>query len=147
MQVDPHPTFPYHGPSSPPPLPTVPGQPMNFRAEAKSETSIGLSWSPPRQESIIKYELLYREGDHGREVRWWGGRRWLSPLVPAQGGRLCAKMPLSPSLCPCSLLICPPLTPSALSISMCLRLSISVSLPSPPPGREDLRPGHSLRGG
>uniref|UniRef100_A0A8C0A831 Receptor-type tyrosine-protein phosphatase S n=1 Tax=Bos mutus grunniens TaxID=30521 RepID=A0A8C0A831_BOSMU len=47
----------------------VPGQPMNFRAEAKSETSIGLSWSPPRQESIIKYELLYREGDHGREVR------------------------------------------------------------------------------
>ncbi|XP_029775204.1 receptor-type tyrosine-protein phosphatase S [Suricata suricatta] len=46
----------------------VPGQPMNFRAEAKSETSIGLSWSPPRQESIIKYELLVREGDHGREV-------------------------------------------------------------------------------
>uniref|UniRef100_G3SPU3 protein-tyrosine-phosphatase n=1 Tax=Loxodonta africana TaxID=9785 RepID=G3SPU3_LOXAF len=45
----------------------VPGQPMNFRAEAKSETSIGLSWSPPRQESIIKYELLFREGDHGRE--------------------------------------------------------------------------------
>uniref|UniRef100_A0A452TWS6 protein-tyrosine-phosphatase n=1 Tax=Ursus maritimus TaxID=29073 RepID=A0A452TWS6_URSMA len=45
----------------------VPGQPMNFRAEAKSETSIGLSWSPPRQDSIIKYELLFREGDHGRE--------------------------------------------------------------------------------
>uniref|UniRef100_A0A7N5KIB7 protein-tyrosine-phosphatase n=1 Tax=Ailuropoda melanoleuca TaxID=9646 RepID=A0A7N5KIB7_AILME len=37
----------------------VPGQPMNFRAEAKSETSIGLSWSPPRQDSIIKYELLH----------------------------------------------------------------------------------------
>ncbi|XP_054982010.1 receptor-type tyrosine-protein phosphatase S isoform X12 [Sorex araneus] len=46
----------------------VPGQPMNFRAEAKSETSIGLSWSPPRLENIIKYELLFREGDHGREV-------------------------------------------------------------------------------
>nr|XP_010347802.1 receptor-type tyrosine-protein phosphatase S isoform X10 [Saimiri boliviensis boliviensis]XP_039321770.1 receptor-type tyrosine-protein phosphatase S isoform X10 [Saimiri boliviensis boliviensis] len=46
----------------------VPGQPMNLRAEAKSETSITLSWSPPRQESIIKYELLFREGDHGREV-------------------------------------------------------------------------------
>ncbi|XP_021100760.1 receptor-type tyrosine-protein phosphatase S isoform X18 [Heterocephalus glaber] len=46
----------------------VPGQPMNLRAEAKSETSIGLSWSPPRQESIIKYELLFREGDRGREV-------------------------------------------------------------------------------
>uniref|UniRef100_I3N3P5 protein-tyrosine-phosphatase n=1 Tax=Ictidomys tridecemlineatus TaxID=43179 RepID=I3N3P5_ICTTR len=48
----------------------VPGQPMNLRAEAKSETSIGLSWSPPRQESIIKYELLFREGDRGREDRY-----------------------------------------------------------------------------
>uniref|UniRef100_A0A8C6ZL79 protein-tyrosine-phosphatase n=1 Tax=Nothoprocta perdicaria TaxID=30464 RepID=A0A8C6ZL79_NOTPE len=46
----------------------VPGQPMNFRAEAKTETSIVLLWSPPRQEIIVKYELLYREGDHGREV-------------------------------------------------------------------------------
>uniref|UniRef100_A0A2R9AE13 Receptor-type tyrosine-protein phosphatase S n=1 Tax=Pan paniscus TaxID=9597 RepID=A0A2R9AE13_PANPA len=46
----------------------VPGQPMNLRAEARSETGITLSWSPPRQESIIKYELLFREGDHGREV-------------------------------------------------------------------------------
>ncbi|XP_038596551.1 receptor-type tyrosine-protein phosphatase S isoform X3 [Tachyglossus aculeatus] len=46
----------------------VPGQPMNFRAEAKSETSIGLSWSPPRQESVVKYELYYREGEHGKEV-------------------------------------------------------------------------------
>ncbi|XP_065508462.1 receptor-type tyrosine-protein phosphatase S isoform X6 [Caloenas nicobarica] len=46
----------------------VPGQPMNFRAEAKTETSIMLSWSPPRQEIIVKYELLYKEGDHGREV-------------------------------------------------------------------------------
>ena len=51
---------------------------MNFRAEAKSETSIGLSWSPPRQESIIKYELLFREGEHGKEVSrgqaGWGRR-------------------------------------------------------------------------
>ncbi|XP_056678458.1 receptor-type tyrosine-protein phosphatase S isoform X9 [Monodelphis domestica] len=46
----------------------VPGQPMNFRAEAKSETSISLTWSAPRQESIVMYELLYREGDHGKEV-------------------------------------------------------------------------------
>ncbi|XP_030652837.1 receptor-type tyrosine-protein phosphatase S isoform X10 [Nomascus leucogenys] len=46
----------------------VPGQPMNLRAEARSETSVTLSWGPPRQESIIKYELLFREGDHGREV-------------------------------------------------------------------------------
>ncbi|KAM8986819.1 receptor-type tyrosine-protein phosphatase S isoform 8-T8 [Ara ararauna] len=47
----------------------VPGQPMNFRAEAKTETSIMLSWSPPRQEIIVKYELLYKEGDHSREVQ------------------------------------------------------------------------------
>ncbi|XP_054030809.1 receptor-type tyrosine-protein phosphatase S isoform X15 [Dryobates pubescens] len=47
----------------------VPGQPMNFRADAKTETSIVLSWSPPRQEIIVKYELLYKEGDHGREVQ------------------------------------------------------------------------------
>uniref|UniRef100_A0A6I8Q586 Receptor-type tyrosine-protein phosphatase S n=1 Tax=Xenopus tropicalis TaxID=8364 RepID=A0A6I8Q586_XENTR len=47
----------------------VPGQPMNFRAEAKSETSIGLTWSPPRQDSIVKYELNYREGEGGNEVR------------------------------------------------------------------------------
>ncbi|KAM6040118.1 receptor-type tyrosine-protein phosphatase S isoform 3-T5 [Theristicus caerulescens] len=46
----------------------VPGQPMNFQAEAKTETSIVLSWSPPRQEIIVKYELLYKEGDRGREV-------------------------------------------------------------------------------
>uniref|UniRef100_A0A287D152 protein-tyrosine-phosphatase n=1 Tax=Ictidomys tridecemlineatus TaxID=43179 RepID=A0A287D152_ICTTR len=57
----------------------VPGQPMNLRAEAKSETSIGLSWSPPRQESIIKYELLFREGDRGREVPF--GPSWA--LKPA----------------------------------------------------------------
>ncbi|KAF7236658.1 Receptor-type tyrosine-protein phosphatase S [Varanus komodoensis] len=39
----------------------VPGQPMNFRAEAKSESSILLTWSPPRQDIIQKYELLYKE--------------------------------------------------------------------------------------
>lgn len=62
---------------------------MNFRAEAKSETSIGLSWSPPRQESIIKYELLYREGDHGREVRGWrGGGDGTRPLSPPQAPAL-----------------------------------------------------------
>nr|XP_033809752.1 receptor-type tyrosine-protein phosphatase S isoform X14 [Geotrypetes seraphini] len=46
----------------------VPGQPMNFRAEAKTETSIGLTWSPSRQENIVKYELYYKEGDLGKEV-------------------------------------------------------------------------------
>ncbi|XP_042335384.1 receptor-type tyrosine-protein phosphatase S isoform X11 [Sceloporus undulatus] len=39
----------------------VPGQPMNFRAEAKSESSILLTWSPSRQDIILKYELLYKE--------------------------------------------------------------------------------------
>ncbi|KAG8594243.1 hypothetical protein GDO81_001129 [Engystomops pustulosus] len=47
----------------------VPGQPMNFRAEAKSETSISLTWSPPRQDSIVKYEVCYKEGDRGNEIR------------------------------------------------------------------------------
>ncbi|OCU00269.1 hypothetical protein XELAEV_1800603114mg, partial [Xenopus laevis] len=45
----------------------VPGQPMNFRAEAKSETSVGLTWSPPRQDSIVKYELIYKEAERGNE--------------------------------------------------------------------------------
>ncbi|XP_039222946.1 receptor-type tyrosine-protein phosphatase S isoform X5 [Crotalus tigris] len=39
----------------------VPGQPMNFRAEAKSESTILLTWSSPRQDIILKYELLYKE--------------------------------------------------------------------------------------
>nr|XP_032633013.1 receptor-type tyrosine-protein phosphatase S isoform X12 [Chelonoidis abingdonii] len=46
----------------------VPGQPMNFQAEARTETSIRVSWSPPRQEIIVKYELSYKEGERGREV-------------------------------------------------------------------------------
>ncbi|XP_043358515.1 receptor-type tyrosine-protein phosphatase S isoform X21 [Dermochelys coriacea] len=63
----------------------VPGQPMNFQAEAKTETSIRVSWSPPRQEIIVKYELGYREGDRGREVsatrEAWG--MMVLPLSPA----------------------------------------------------------------
>ncbi|XP_075467515.1 receptor-type tyrosine-protein phosphatase S isoform X2 [Ascaphus truei] len=47
----------------------VPGQPMNFRAESKSETSIGLTWSPPRQDSIVKYELSYKEGERGNDIK------------------------------------------------------------------------------
>ncbi|XP_077331833.1 receptor-type tyrosine-protein phosphatase S isoform X16 [Lithobates pipiens] len=47
----------------------VPGQPMNFRAEAKSETSISLTWSPPRQDSIVKYEVIYKEGEKGSEIK------------------------------------------------------------------------------
>lgn len=41
---------------------------MNFRAEAKSESSILLTWSPPRQDMIVKYELIYR-GENQKEVR------------------------------------------------------------------------------
>lgn len=70
-------------------LPLVPGQPMNLRAEAKSETSIGLSWSAPRQESVIKYELLFREGDRGREVPGlcgWQGMSWVGPARQAPRG-------------------------------------------------------------
>lgn len=83
---------------------------MNLRAEAKSETSIGLSWSAPRQESVIKYELLFREGDRGREVPGLAGRettaglgepRWPPiPLVSA-GSSLVADLCLSLPLCPC----------------------------------------------
>ncbi|XP_005993866.1 receptor-type tyrosine-protein phosphatase S isoform X1 [Latimeria chalumnae] len=47
----------------------VPGQPMNFKAKVKTETAIELSWTPPRQEDILKYELLYKEGEHGKEVK------------------------------------------------------------------------------
>ncbi|XP_061457968.1 receptor-type tyrosine-protein phosphatase S [Rhineura floridana] len=38
----------------------VPGQPMNFRAEAKSDSTILLTWSPPRQDIILKYELTFK---------------------------------------------------------------------------------------
>ncbi|XP_059500545.1 receptor-type tyrosine-protein phosphatase S isoform X31 [Stegostoma tigrinum] len=45
----------------------VPSQPNNFKAEPKSDTSIMLSWIPPRQDTIIRYELYYREGEYGKE--------------------------------------------------------------------------------
>lgn len=89
---------------------------MNLRAEAKSETSIGLSWSPPRQESIIRYELLFREGDRGREVP----ARW-----PGRGGGAAAHcFPLSPPLLPLSLPLCPTfylvcVSPASLRLSVC----------------------------
>ncbi|XP_043909993.1 receptor-type tyrosine-protein phosphatase S-like isoform X4 [Protopterus annectens] len=46
----------------------VPGQPANFRAEAKSDTSIDLSWTPPPQNDIVQYKLIYKEGKQGKEV-------------------------------------------------------------------------------
>ncbi|XP_078070244.1 receptor-type tyrosine-protein phosphatase delta isoform X11 [Mustelus asterias] len=45
----------------------VPSQPNNFKAEPKSDTSIMLSWTPPRQDTIIRYELYYREREYGKE--------------------------------------------------------------------------------
>ena len=46
----------------------VPGQPLNFKAEPESETSILLSWTPPRSDTIANYELVYKDGEHGEEV-------------------------------------------------------------------------------
>ncbi|XP_044128462.1 receptor-type tyrosine-protein phosphatase delta isoform X21 [Bufo gargarizans] len=45
----------------------VPSQPLNFKAEAESETSILLSWTPPRSDTISRYKLYYKEGDHAEE--------------------------------------------------------------------------------
>ncbi|XP_040613211.1 receptor-type tyrosine-protein phosphatase delta isoform X37 [Mesocricetus auratus] len=47
----------------------VPGQPLNFKAEPESETSILLSWTPPRSDTIASYELVYRDGEQGEEER------------------------------------------------------------------------------
>ncbi|NXH15845.1 PTPRD phosphatase, partial [Bucco capensis] len=47
----------------------VPGQPLNFKAEPESETSILLSWTPPRSDTISGYELVYKDGEHGEEQR------------------------------------------------------------------------------
>ncbi len=53
----------------------VPSQPTDFKGEAKSETSILLSWNPPTQtgqdNQIVGYELLYKKGDDKEEVRTW----------------------------------------------------------------------------
>ncbi|XP_064411080.1 receptor-type tyrosine-protein phosphatase delta isoform X15 [Latimeria chalumnae] len=45
----------------------VPGQPQHFKAEPESETSILLSWTPPKAETIKNYELFFKEVDHGQE--------------------------------------------------------------------------------
>ncbi|KAJ8247754.1 hypothetical protein GJAV_G00249910 [Gymnothorax javanicus] len=51
----------------------VPSQPTDFKGEAKSETSILLSWVPPPQNGqdnqITGYELVYRKGDEKDEKR------------------------------------------------------------------------------
>lgn len=51
----------------------VPSQPSEFKGEAKSETSILLSWVAPPQggpdNQITGYELVYRRADDTEEVR------------------------------------------------------------------------------
>ncbi|XP_045067881.1 receptor-type tyrosine-protein phosphatase delta-like isoform X30 [Coregonus clupeaformis] len=51
----------------------VPSQPTDFKGEAKSETSILLSWIAPAQtgqdNQIMGYELLYKKGDDKEEKR------------------------------------------------------------------------------
>ncbi|XP_062905244.1 receptor-type tyrosine-protein phosphatase S-like isoform X9 [Mobula hypostoma] len=47
----------------------VPSQPNDFKAEPKSDTSIMLSWTPPRQDTITRYELYFREREDGGEQK------------------------------------------------------------------------------
>ncbi|XP_072232140.1 receptor-type tyrosine-protein phosphatase delta-like isoform X18 [Leuresthes tenuis] len=51
----------------------VPSQPTDFKGEAKSETSILLSWNAPAQtgqeNSVTGYELMYRKKDDKEEKR------------------------------------------------------------------------------
>ncbi|KAM4641073.1 receptor-type tyrosine-protein phosphatase F isoform 4-T5 [Discoglossus pictus] len=47
----------------------VPAQPVDFQAEAESDTRIMLTWLLPPQERITKYELLYWEGQDGRQQK------------------------------------------------------------------------------
>uniref|UniRef100_A0A3B3BGA0 Receptor-type tyrosine-protein phosphatase S n=1 Tax=Oryzias melastigma TaxID=30732 RepID=A0A3B3BGA0_ORYME len=52
----------------------VPSQPTDFRGEAKSETSILLSWNAPSQtgqeNQVTGYELIYRKRDDKEEVNF-----------------------------------------------------------------------------
>ncbi|XP_041445141.1 protein tyrosine phosphatase receptor type F L homeolog isoform X18 [Xenopus laevis] len=45
----------------------VPAQPVDFQAEAETDTRILLTWLLPPQERITKYELLYWEGTNGEQ--------------------------------------------------------------------------------
>lgn len=47
----------------------IPIQPRNLHAEAKSETTISLTWTPPHHHSIVRYEVYYKEGERGHEIR------------------------------------------------------------------------------
>ncbi|XP_077132034.1 receptor-type tyrosine-protein phosphatase F isoform X12 [Ranitomeya variabilis] len=47
----------------------VPAQPINFQAEAESDTRIMLTWRYIQQERIVSYELLYWEGEDGPQQK------------------------------------------------------------------------------
>uniref|UniRef100_A0A7N8XDN2 protein-tyrosine-phosphatase n=1 Tax=Mastacembelus armatus TaxID=205130 RepID=A0A7N8XDN2_9TELE len=48
----------------------VPGQPSKFQVGAVSDTSIELTWEPAyEKEGIINYELRYREGSFGTQMK------------------------------------------------------------------------------
>ncbi|XP_075688767.1 receptor-type tyrosine-protein phosphatase F isoform X11 [Rhinoderma darwinii] len=47
----------------------VPAQPINFQAEAESDTRIMLTWRYVQQERIVSYELLYWEGQDGPQKK------------------------------------------------------------------------------
>ncbi|XP_067271375.1 receptor-type tyrosine-protein phosphatase S isoform X25 [Pseudorasbora parva] len=48
----------------------VPGQPTNFQVGEVSDTSIELTWEPAfEKEGIISYELHYKEGSQGPQVK------------------------------------------------------------------------------
>ncbi|XP_071984677.1 receptor-type tyrosine-protein phosphatase F isoform X10 [Engystomops pustulosus] len=47
----------------------VPAQPVNFQAEAESDTRIMLTWRYIQQERIVSYELVYWEGQDGLQQK------------------------------------------------------------------------------
>lgn len=63
----------------------VPSQPSEFKGEAKSETSILLSWVAPPQggpdNQITGYELVYRRADDTEEVKMKGGTKLIFALI------------------------------------------------------------------
>lgn len=73
---------------------SVPGQPLNFKAEPESETSILLSWTPPRSDTITNYELVYKDGEPGEEVG-----PCFSPLESVTTLRHCSPFECLPTSC------------------------------------------------
>lgn len=63
----------------------VPSQPTDFKGEAKSETSILLSWIAPAQtgqeNQITGYELMYRKRDDKEEVTFSWLETFWEPII------------------------------------------------------------------